>query len=442
MMEAIYDDHMNQYTRSYSHLPLAISLANDYNQRYQTTTSTTDHNNNIPMIDPATMIATAVGCTNVLYCALQGLLNPNDEVICFEPAFDIYSSQVRMAGGIPVYVPLRNNPNRHQEENQSNKNILSKANDQFVFDIAEFEAAITTKTKVILLNTPHNPTGKMFTYEELSNIATVVQKYPHITIISDEVYEHIVFDDDNTNDNPTKEETTTTTTTTKTKHISMATIPGMFEQTLTLSSSGKTFSCTGWKVGWAVGPKHLIKAITAIQQWVNYSTPTPNQHAIAKALQLAQQPYTAEDGIVHKNYYHWLASDYQRKRSLLVHALQTAGMKPIIPQGGFFIMADTSEIEFPYESTYKYQSTEAMPKLIESNDSHNDPSGRIVMPRDWALSRWLTEVVGVTAIPPSAFYSMERIGLAQNYLRFAFCKSDDTILQAQQRFQTYFGGKS
>lgn len=414
MYESIYNDNMNQYARSYSHLPLAISLSNDYNERYQKTS------NDIPMIDPATMIATAVGCTNVLYCALQGLLNPGDEVILFEPSFDIYTSQVRMAGGIPIFVPLRNPPPPNTNDNSD---VLQNANDQFIFDVHELEESITSKTKIILLNTPHNPTGKMFTRKELQDIANIVHKYPHITIISDEVYEHIVFQDENDNNNDDIIE-----------HISIATIPNMFDKTLTLSSSGKTFSCTGWKVGWAVGPEHLIKAITAVQQWVNYSAPTPNQHAISKALQIAKQQYEhIESGILYNNYYHWLASDYQRKRSLLINALQIAGMKPIIPQGGFFIMADTSTIDFPYESIYQNQYTDAMPKQLDRSNQN------IIMPRDWALSRWLTEEVGVTAIPPSAFYSLERVPLAKNYLRFAFCKSDDTILKAKERFTKYFG---
>jgi kynurenine--oxoglutarate transaminase/cysteine-S-conjugate beta-lyase/glutamine--phenylpyruvate transaminase len=368
--------HANQYARSYAHMPLAEALAQEYSVKFG------QH------INPETQIATATGCTNVLYCALQGLISPGDEVVLLEPSFDIYASQVKMAGGQCVYCPLRPDP-VHQHLGASH---------MFTLNLDELESKITPNTKVLLLNSPHNPTGKMFSRAELEGISKIVQKHPQLTVISDEVYEHIVFD-------PEGE-----------PHISIATIPGMWEQTLTLSSSGKTFSCTGWKVGWAVGPPHLVKAVTAVQQWVNFSAATPNQDAIAQALVLAREPYEGYD-----TYYAYLAATYLRKRGLLVTALESAGMTPIVPPGGFFVMADTSAVEFPYDAN---QVTEAMPASP--------------MPRDWALSRWLTKEVGVTAIPPSAFYSKPNLHLAKDLLRFAFCKGDDTLLLAHDRLETYF----
>jgi aspartate/methionine/tyrosine aminotransferase len=223
----------------------------------------------------------------------------------------------------------------------------------------------------------------------------------NIIVIADEVYEHVVFDEESE------------------PHISIATLAGMWERTLTLSSSGKTFSCTGWKVGWAVGPPSLVRAVTAVQVWVNFSAPTPNQDAIAQCLELAHEPY---EGFT--TYYEYLADKYKRKRALLVQALRDAGMEPVVPAGGFFIMANTSHITFPYETVIQ-EKTQAMP---------SDP-----MPRDWALSRWLTQVVGVTSIPPSAFYSAPNLHLAKDYLRFAFCKGDDTILEAHRRLKLHFG---
>jgi kynurenine---oxoglutarate transaminase / cysteine-S-conjugate beta-lyase / glutamine---phenylpyruvate transaminase len=389
--------HANQYARSYAHMPLATVLANDYTERFRLHR---DGNGAPITIDPVTQVATAVGCTNALYCALQGLLNPGDEVILLEPAFDIYPSQVSMAGGVPVFVPLRPTPSAPPTKETSVK-TREGASAYFQLDFDELEAAITDKTKVMLLNSPHNPTGKIFSKKELQTIADIVRKHPSITIISDEVYEHILFDENE-------------------PHISMATL--LWDQTLTLSSSGKTFSCTGWKVGWAIGPARLVKAVSAVQQWVNFSAPTPNQDAIAQCLAIAREPYQG-----FPSFYDYLANDYKHKRHALIEALDSAGMTPIVPAGGFFIMADTSHIDFPYVETYMTQVTAAMPASP--------------MPRDWALSRWLTETVGVTAIPPSAFYSRDNLHLARNLLRFAFCKNEKTIHEAQRRFEVYFGNK-
>lgn len=371
-----YGRHANQYARSYAHLPLARVLADEYGMRWNRE------------LNPESQVATAVGCTNVLYCALHGLMSPGDQAILLEPAFDIYSSQVRMAGGKPIFVPLRPQGDIHLG-----------ASRVFTLDLDELENAVTPATKILILNTPHNPTGKMFSRGEMEGIAKIVAKHPQLTVIADEVYEHIIFDPENE------------------PHISFASIPGMFERTLTLSSSGKTFSCTGWKVGWAVGPPHLVKAVIAVQQWVNFSAPTPNQDAIAQALLEAKKPYDGYD-----TFYDHVAAEYKRKRSLLVDALDSVGMTPVIPPGGFFIMADTSRIDFP--ESYREEVTEAMPCSP--------------MPRDWAMSRWMTQEVGVTAIPPSAFYSANNLHLAANLLRFAFCKGDSTLKEAHRRLDSYF----
>lgn len=371
----------NQYARSYAHMPLAKVLADDYSERLGR------------QIDPGTEVATAVGCTNALYCTLQGIISPGDEVLVLEPAFDIYIAQTKIAGGIPKFVPLRSSNNSDISTNKM------MANDFFVLNFDELEKKITDKTKAFILNSPHNPTGKMFGDEELKKIAEIMERHPHVIVIADEVYEHIVFDED------------------KSPHISFASIPNMFDRTITLSSSGKTFSATGWKVGWAVGPQHLVSAVTAVQQWVNFSAPTPNQDAIAQCLLKAKEPYKGFD-----SYYKWLAQDYKRKRGLLCEALELTNMNPIIPNGGFFIMADTSNIDLPKKCLE--EKTVAMPV---------DP-----MPRDWALSRWMTKNVGVTAIPPSAFYDEDNIPLAKNLLRFAYCKGDDTILEAKKRFEKFF----
>lgn len=163
--------HANQYARSYAHLPLANVLAEEYSQRFGRT------------INPETQIATAVGCTNALYCSLQGLVNPGDEVVMLEPAFDIYMSSVQMAGGVAVYCPLRPSPD---------ETTMRSASLHFTLDLDELESKLSPRTKVLLLNSPHNPTGKMFSRQELEGISKLLQKYPAITVLSDEVYEHIV----------------------------------------------------------------------------------------------------------------------------------------------------------------------------------------------------------------------------------------------------------
>jgi len=368
----------NQYARSAAHLPLAQVLAEEYSTKWNRS------------IDPMTEVATAVGCTNALYCALQGLIDDGDEVILLEPAFDIYSAHVKMAGGVPKYVPLRSKPLEETDHT---------ANAMFYLDFDELEQAVSPKTKAFILNSPHNPTGKMFSRKELEKISEIVQKNPQMTVIADEVYEYILFDPENS------------------PHISISSLPGMFDRTLTLSSSGKTFSCTGWKVGWAIGPAHLTRAVTSVQQWVNFAVATPNQDAIAVCLKKAHEPYEG-----HASYYEYLAAEYKRKRDLLVNSLKITGITPIVPDGGFFIMGETSKVEFPKE--YMEEVTDAMP---------TNP-----MPRDWAMSRWMTKEVGVTAIPPSAFHEKESVHLAKNLLRFAACKGDETLLEAQRRFKAYF----
>eukprot|EP00532_Pseudo-nitzschia_australis_P009342 CAMPEP_0168170314 /NCGR_PEP_ID=MMETSP0139_2-20121125/4111_1 /TAXON_ID=44445 /ORGANISM="Pseudo-nitzschia australis, Strain 10249 10 AB" /LENGTH=1065 /DNA_ID=CAMNT_0008087803 /DNA_START=283 /DNA_END=3480 /DNA_ORIENTATION=+ len=445
----------NQYARSSAHLPLAEALRNDYAD-YQWRDSDLPRTilNNL---DAATNIATATGVTNVLYCALQGLIDPGDEVLLLEPYFDIYSSQVKLAGGIPVYCPLRSSSLSLSSETTA---TTIDASEFYTLDLEELASKITSRTKVLILNTPHNPTGKMFSKDELEGIADLVssKQQQNLVVLADEVYQHIVFDDakdeDESKQNP---------------HISIATVKRglIWNQTLTMSSAGKTFSCTGWKVGWAIGPSHLIKAVTAVQQWCNFSPVTPTQDAISRALVLARRPYKGYD-----SYYEWLAADYGQKRSILIDALENAGrtdtndsqeeeaqaqrarvFKAVVPNGGFFIMADTSQIEFPYEEIAATQVTSATPRMIvPANEDHENESKKeqqrpkspptTKMPRDWALSRWLTTTVGVTAIPPSAFYGPENMHLASNTLRFAFCKNEETLLEASGRMEEHFSTSS
>jgi kynurenine---oxoglutarate transaminase / cysteine-S-conjugate beta-lyase / glutamine---phenylpyruvate transaminase len=363
MIRAVEADD-NQYARSAGHMPLVEALAKRYSAWLGRT------------VDPLTEVTVSVGATEALFALTQALLGPGDEAIVLEPSFDIYCSQITMAGATAVRVPLR---------------LVDEGSTMdWRLDSAELEAAITDKTRFILLNTPHNPTGKVFSKEELELIAAVVRRHPDVLVICDEVYEHLTYDHHS--------------------HVRLASLPGMWEQVVTVSSSGKTFSVTGWKVGWVVGPAAVLRGVMTCNAWVQFSVPTPTQAAIAIALDEADKPYEG-----HASYYHWLKEQYQAKRDCLVASLTTAGMRPIPPNAGFFVMTLTDGLDPP--ASYLVESTPSCP----------------VMTRDWALARFLTKEVRVACIPPSAFYSEEHKPLASNLLRFAFCKTNEALVEAGTR---------
>jgi len=197
-------------------------------------------------------------------------------------------------------------------------------------------------------------------------------------------------------------------------------LDGMFDRTVTLSSAGKTFSITGWQAGWCVGPSELIKPIQLLLPFVQFCAPTPMQQALSRVLVLADEPYEG-----HPSYYTWLTAMYREKREILAEGLQRSGLVPMEGQGGFFLVADTSALTVP--ETYLQQTTPA-----------TGPDG---MTRDWALCRWLAYEAGVIAIPASPFYSAENKHLGANYVRFAFCKSDDTLREAAARIERLVKGE-
>jgi len=216
-------------------------------------------------------------------------------------------------------------------------------------------------------------------------IASILQEFPDVVIFADEVYETLVYDGH--------------------QHIPFATLPGMWDRTISCGSAGKMFSITGWKIGWLVAPAHLIRPPAISHQWVCFSVNTPAQEAVARALTIAEQPYKG-----HSTYYKWLAGEYTRKRSLLANALTAAGITPIIPEGSFFIVGDTRKLKIP-------------DKWLEDKSE----------PYDWRLCRWLTVDIGVAAIPPSSFYCEANKGMAKYFARFAFCKPDEMLLEAGRR---------
>jgi N-succinyldiaminopimelate aminotransferase len=296
-------------------------------------------------IDPESEVIVTHGATEAIFGTIMGLVDPGDEVIIFEPYYDSYLPAVQLAGGTPRLYTLRP--------------------PDWAVNEAGLAALFSDATKLILVNTPHNPTGKVYTEAELRLVADLCLKHDVIAVM-DEVYEHIIFDG--------------------WQHISMAALPGMGSRTVTISSLGKSFSMTGWKVGWAVASPELVEALFRVHQFMVYSGVAPLQEAAVTALQASS------------DYYSELVDMYQSNRDFLAAALAEAGLSPIIPKGTYFLMADISQLGFP---------------------------------DDVAFCRYLTTEVGVAAIPPSAFYYDPADGAT--LARFAFCKTRDVLEEAARR---------
>jgi aspartate/methionine/tyrosine aminotransferase len=296
------------------------------------------------VIDPDSEVTVTTGCTEALAASMLGLIDPGDGVVIIEPYYDAYPVDVALAGGVPRYVTLRP--------------------PDFRLDPDELRAAFDEKTKAIVVNNPHNPTGRVFDDEELRHIADFCREFDVIAI-SDEVYEEMYFDD------PPRR---------------LATHDGMWERTLTLSSLGKTFSLTGWKVGWALGPPDLTVGLRSAHQFLTFTTPTPVQHGAAAAFQASP------------NFYRDMRESYRRKRDLLASGLKRSGFDVHLPQGTYFLMA-----------------------------GHPEASD------DRAFCRRLVTETRVATIPPSVFYNHPSGG--SGLIRFAFCKDEATLEEAIQRIE-------
>jgi N-succinyldiaminopimelate aminotransferase len=298
-------------------------------------------------INPVDGVVVTSGATEGIFSAILGLVDPGDEVIVIEPYYDSYVPDIIMANAVPVYVPL------HPPA--------------WTFDTNELRSAFTGKTRALILNTPQNPTGRVFTRQELASIAELCIEHD-VTVIVDEVYEHLLF--------------------APAQHIPIATLPRMFERTVTVSSAGKLFSATGWKVGWVYGPPDLVEGVARAHQFVTFAVHHPSQEAIAYALNL---PGT---------YYEAFQAMYETKRQLMTSALDSGGLKYYAPQGTYFMMADYSDV---FDGT------------------------------PLEFTRYLVKEVGVACIPPESFYSQEHRNIGRGYVRFAFCKSDDMLRQVKDR---------
>ena len=327
-------------------------------------------------VDWQAEVTVTSGATEALCDAALALLDPGDRAIVFEPAYDAYVPDITMAGATPI--PVKLHPPR-KDEGRKMKDAEQRPNDvlhpsssiahpsSWWFDPAELRAAFAQRPKVIFVNTPHNPTGKVFTRAELELIAALCREHD-VLAITDEVYDRLTYDG--------------------AAHVPLATLPGMWERTLTLNSVGKTFSVTGWKVGYSVGPAALSQALRASHQWVTFATATPFQEAAAVALEQSDA----------SGYYEQLRAEYGERRALLRQILESAGLPTLPVEGSYFISADIGALGFA---------------------------------DDRAFCRFLTTEIGVAAIPTSAFYLDP--AAAPPLARFCFAKTIATLEAAGER---------
>jgi len=305
--------------------------------------------------DPDTEILVTAGATEALAAALLALLEPGDEVVLFEPMYDSYAAGVAMAGGVLRPVPLRPPPGD---------------DGPWSFDPAELRAAVTPRTKMLLLNTPHNPTGKVFTAEELGALAALAMEH-ELLVLTDEVYEHLVFSGS--------------------EHRSIATLPGMRERTVVVSSAGKTFNTTGWKIGWICAPAPLVAAVRTAKQFLTYVNGGPFQPAVAVGLRLPDE------------YFAGIAGDLEYRRDVLVQGLREAGLPVISPQATYFATVDVRSVQ---------------------------PDGDGL-----AFCRSLPQRAGVVGVPTVVFYDPAHAHLGRHLVRFAFCKRDEVLGEAVKRLR-------
>ncbi|WPB82408.1 aminotransferase class I/II-fold pyridoxal phosphate-dependent enzyme [Archangium violaceum] len=336
-------DGVNQYAPSPGLRDLRVAIA-EHGARFHGHTG----------IDPDTMVTVTSGATEAILCVMLGLVDPGDEVVLFEPFYDSYDANVAFLGAKARYVPLRPPDGSHAT---------------WWFDREEVRAAFGPRTRLLVLNSPHNPTGKVFTREELEFLGGLCAEHD-VKVLSDEVYEHILFG--------------------PARHVRPAMVPSLADRTLTVSSAGKSFSLTGWKIGWVIAPPPLRDAVQRAHQFVTFATASPLQAATAAALRLPD------------SYFQELSAMYLSKRDRLLAGLAEAGLEAYAPEGSYFIIADISGRGFA---------------------------------DDVAFCRHLVTEVGVAAIPPSVFYSPEHKHLGQGMARFAFCKTEAVLDEAVRRLK-------
>ena len=297
-------------------------------------------------VDPETDVTVTCGATEGMIAAMLALVDPGEEVIVFEPFYENYGPDAILSGAVPRYVTL------HEPD--------------WRIDADELRAAFGPRTRAIILNSPHNPTGKVFDRAELELIAALAQEHDAL-VLTDDIYEHIVYAGE---------------------HIPMATLPGMAERTVAVNSLSKTYSVTGWRVGWVIAPAPLTNAIRKVHDFLTVGAAAPLQAAGAVALAMPD------------TYYANLATDYRRRRDLLIPSLEAAGLAPFVPDGAYYVMVDISGVTDEDDVTF---------------------------------ARRLTADPGVASVPGSSFYSRPELGRGK--VRFAFPKRDETLAEAATRLR-------
>jgi aspartate/methionine/tyrosine aminotransferase len=330
---AAIDRDINQYAITWGSPRLREAIAADFHRRHGLT------------VDPETQVTVCCGSTETMMATMLGVVDPGDEVIVFEPFYENYGPDAILSGAVPRFVPLRE--------------------PDWTVDPGELAAAFNNRTRAIIINTPNNPTGKVFSRDELQQIATLCQQWDVIAI-TDEIYEHILYDG--------------------ATHIPLATLDGMAERTVTINSMSKTFSVTGWRVGWAISPATLATGIRKVPDFLTVGAPAPLQEAAAFALKLGD------------DYYRDLATHYVARRDRLLAMLERTGFRCYRPSGAYYIMTDISAFGFD---------------------------------NDVDFTKYLVQEIGVAGVPGSSFY--RDASRARTKLRFCFCKRDETLDEAERR---------
>lgn len=361
--KALDDAMVNQYSPTKGRMSLINSLIKQYSPLYNTQLQ-------------ANNIQVTTGANEGILACLVGLLNPGDEVIVFEPFFDQYISNIQIPGGKVTYVPL------HPPKEMS---VRPTEGTEWTVDYDELRAAITPKTKALILNTPHNPVGKVFTREELLQIGQICVEN-NVVIISDEVYEHLYF---------TPEFTRVATLS-----------PEIGQITLTIGSAGKSFAATGWRIGWIVSLNpELLKYASMAHTRICFASPSPLQEACANAL-----PIALDNG-----YFKKMREEYIHKFNIFTRVFDELGLPYTKPEGTYFVLVDFSKVKIPEDYPF--------PEELRSKA------------KDFRISYWLINELGVVAIPPTEFYIKEHEKVAENLLRFAVCKTDDYLEGAVERLR-------